>query len=153
MRVCLRHESRDSQKKWVRIESSPAAWSVCLVVSRCIAVVLLLLCCGKPRRAVQGRRHGRNGRFPSAQSLRNAQKGEKALRLRLDDVTLERVSSVFRVEARCFLLDPTNQTCVFANDDGSFGDGVDAETSLSLSLHLYLSSPPLHFLLTLTFGL
>ena len=24
-------------------------------------------------------------------------------------------------------------------------DGVDAETSLSLSLHLYLSSPPLHF--------
>ena len=32
-------------------------------------------------------------------------------------------------------------------------DGVDAETSLSLSLHLYLSSPPLHFLLTLTFGL
>ena len=24
---------------------------------------------------------------------------------------------------------------------------------LSLSLHLYLSSPPLHFLLTLTFGL
>ena len=32
-------------------------------------------------------------------------------------------------------------------------DGVDAETSLSLSLHLYLSSPPLHFFLTLTFGL
>ena len=32
-------------------------------------------------------------------------------------------------------------------------DGVDAETSLSLSLHLYLSSPLLHFLLTLTFGL
>ena len=31
-------------------------------------------------------------------------------------------------------------------------DGVDAETSLSLSLHLYLSSPPLHFILTLTFG-
>ena len=31
-------------------------------------------------------------------------------------------------------------------------DGVDAETSLSLSLHLYLSSPPLHFLLTLTLG-
>ena len=31
-------------------------------------------------------------------------------------------------------------------------DGVDDETSLSLSLHLYLSSPPLHFLLTLTFG-
>ena len=30
---------------------------------------------------------------------------------------------------------------------------VDAETSLSLSLHLYLSSPPLHFFLTLTFGL
>ena len=27
-----------------------------------------------------------------------------------------------------------------------------AETSLSLSLHLYLSSPPLHFILTLTFG-
>ena len=24
-------------------------------------------------------------------------------------------------------------------------DGVDAETSLSLSLHFYLSSPPLHF--------
>ena len=33
-----------------------------------------------------------------------------------------------------------------------FDDGVDAETSLSLSLHLYLSSPPLHFILTLTFG-
>ena len=32
-------------------------------------------------------------------------------------------------------------------------DGFDAETSLSLSLHLYLSSPPLHFFLTLTFGL
>ena len=32
-------------------------------------------------------------------------------------------------------------------------DGVDAEKSLSLSLHLYLSSPLLHFLLTLTFGL
>ena len=32
-------------------------------------------------------------------------------------------------------------------------DGIDAETSLSLSLHLYLSSPPLHFFLTLTFGL
>ena len=32
-------------------------------------------------------------------------------------------------------------------------DGVDAETSLSLSLRLYLSSPLLHFLLTLTFGL
>ena len=32
-------------------------------------------------------------------------------------------------------------------------DGVDAETSLSLSLHFYLSSPPLHFFLTLTFGL
>ena len=32
-------------------------------------------------------------------------------------------------------------------------DGVDAETSPSLSLHLYLSSPPLHFFLTLTFGL
>ena len=32
-------------------------------------------------------------------------------------------------------------------------DGVDAETSLSLSLHLYLSSPLLHFLLTPTFGL
>ena len=32
-------------------------------------------------------------------------------------------------------------------------DGVDAETSLSLSLHLYLSSPLLHFRLTLTFGL
>ena len=31
-------------------------------------------------------------------------------------------------------------------------DGVDAETSLSLSLHLYLSSPPLQFILTLTFG-
>ena len=31
-------------------------------------------------------------------------------------------------------------------------DGVDAETSLSLSLHLYLSSPPLHFILALTFG-
>ena len=31
-------------------------------------------------------------------------------------------------------------------------DGVDAETSLSLFLHLYLSSPPLHFILTLTFG-
>ena len=31
-------------------------------------------------------------------------------------------------------------------------DGVDAETSLSLSLHLYLSSPPLHFILTLNFG-
>ena len=31
-------------------------------------------------------------------------------------------------------------------------DGVDAETSLSLSLHLYLSSLPLHFILTLTFG-
>ena len=31
-------------------------------------------------------------------------------------------------------------------------DGVDAETSLSLSLHLYLSSPPLHFILMLTFG-
>ena len=34
----------------------------------------------------------------------------------------------------------------------STDDGVDAETSLSLSLHLYLSSPPLHFILTLTFG-
>ena len=32
-------------------------------------------------------------------------------------------------------------------------DGVDVETSLSLSLHFYLSSPPLHFFLTLTFGL
>ena len=32
-------------------------------------------------------------------------------------------------------------------------DGVDAETSLYLSLHLYLSSQLLHFLLTLTFGL
>ena len=32
-------------------------------------------------------------------------------------------------------------------------DGVDAETSLSLSLHLYLSSPLLHFLLTLTSGM
>ena len=33
-------------------------------------------------------------------------------------------------------------------------DGVDAETSLSLSLslHFYLSSPPLHFFLTGTFG-
>ena len=31
-------------------------------------------------------------------------------------------------------------------------DGVDAETSLSLSLHFYLSSPPLHFFLALTFG-
>ena len=27
----------------------------------------------------------------------------------------------------------------------STDDGVDAETSFSLSLHLYLSSPPLHF--------
>ena len=36
--------------------------------------------------------------------------------------------------------------------DGETDDGVDAETSLSLSLHLYLSSPPLHFILTLTFG-
>ena len=35
----------------------------------------------------------------------------------------------------------------------SADDGVDAETSLSLSLHLYHSFPPLHFLLTLTFGL
>ena len=34
----------------------------------------------------------------------------------------------------------------------STDDGVDAETSLSLSLHLYLSSPPLQFILTLTFG-
>ena len=34
----------------------------------------------------------------------------------------------------------------------STDDGVDAETSLFLSLHLYLSSPPLHFILTLTFG-
>ena len=31
-------------------------------------------------------------------------------------------------------------------------DGVDAETSLSLSLHFYLSSPPLHFFLALTIG-
>ena len=31
-------------------------------------------------------------------------------------------------------------------------DGVDAETSLSLSLHVYLSSPPLYFFLTLTIG-
>ena len=31
-------------------------------------------------------------------------------------------------------------------------DGVDAETSLSLPLHLYLSSPPLHFILMLTYG-
>ena len=31
-------------------------------------------------------------------------------------------------------------------------DGVDAETSLSLSLHFYLSSPPLHFFLALTLG-
>ena len=68
-----------------------------------------------------------------AHSLRNAQKGEKALRLRLDDVTLERVSSVFRVEARCFLLDPTNQTCVFANDDGSFGDQLTANAVYEVS--------------------
>ena len=70
-----------------------------------------------------------------AHSLRNAQKGEKALRLRLDDVTLERVSSVFRVEARCFLLDPTNQTCVFANDDGSFGDQLTANAVLRGERH------------------
>ena len=31
-------------------------------------------------------------------------------------------------------------------------DGVDTETSLSLSLHVYLSSPPLHFFLALTIG-
>ena len=31
-------------------------------------------------------------------------------------------------------------------------DGVDAETSLSLSLHFYLSSPPLHFSLELKIG-
>ena len=37
---------------------------------------------------------------------------------------------------------------VFARTQPSFDqtdDGVEAETSLSLSLHLYLSSPPLHF--------
>ena len=46
------------------------------------------------------------------------------------------------------LLNARTQTSFDQTDDG-----VDAETSLSLSLHLYLSSPPLHFLLMLTFGL
>ena len=38
------------------------------------------------------------------------------------------------------------------NEHKEISYGVDAETSLSLSLHLYLSSRPLHFILTLTFG-
>ena len=48
---------------------------------------------------------------------------------------------------RVLLLNARTQPSFFQTDDG-----VDAETSLSLSLHLYLSSPPLHFILTLTFG-
>ena len=47
----------------------------------------------------------------------------------------------------CSAVSIASQPSVFQTDDG-----VDAETSLSLSLHLYLSSPPLHFILVLTFG-
>ena len=46
-----------------------------------------------------------------------------------------------------------SQSSVSHHQSSLTDDGVDAEMSLSLSLHLYLSSPPLHFLLTLTFGL
>ena len=54
----------------------------------------------------------------------------------------------FGVNAIISLIEAGLCACIYVDDD----DGVDAETSLSLSLHFYLSSPPLHFFLALTIG-
>ena len=63
---------------------------------------------------------------------------------------LQIVARVQMLLASCVLLLNARTQPSFDQTD----DGVDAETSLSLSLslHFYLSSPPLHFLLALTFG-
>ena len=73
----------------------------------------------------------------------------KPLSLKIAGVDMSE-SGLFKVENNSFEL-----TRIFKEsfiDQRWADDGVDAETSLSLSLHLYLSSPPLHFILTLTFG-